>query len=640
MPLLRLSDIHLAYGTHVLLDGVSLTIQPGERWGLLGRNGAGKSTFMKLLKGDIKPDSGEVWLQPEVRIAYLDQELPQASAQTVYDYVADGLADGALIKQFHHLLELEPTPQVLAELERVQHAIDAKGAWSLQQKVESIVSLLELPAEKTMAELSGGWSRRVALGRALVCDPDLLLLDEPTNHLDIPAIEWLEKQLQDYRGAVVVITHDRSFLQNSANRILELDRGSLRIWQHDYRRFLEFRDQQLEAEAKTNMEFDKKLAQEEVWIRQGIKARRTRNEGRVRALEQMRREFAARRNVEGKASMELNTAGASGKIVMEADKISHSFGGRPIIRNFSTKILRGDKIGLIGPNGCGKTTLLKILLGQLQPDQGTVKIGTKLELAYFDQFRAELAPEKSVIDNLAEGSDHVVINGKSRHVISYLQDFLFTPDRLRQPVKALSGGEQNRLILARLFSKPANLLVLDEPTNDLDLETLELLEELLLDFSGTLLLVSHDRAFLDNVVTSCIAFEGQGVVKQYVGGYQDWLRQRPLNKASSKEVSAKHAARHESPAGKGVQAAAPTPPDKPQPAKQKLSYKLQRELDQLPAQIEKLENEIAKLEQDVARPEFYKKSQADTEAVFQALGSLQKQLETHYARWAQLEQQQ
>ncbi|MEY4642260.1 MAG: hypothetical protein RLZZ227_2254 [Pseudomonadota bacterium] len=631
MPLLRLSDVHLAYGTHVLLDGVNLTIQPGERWGLLGRNGAGKSTFMKLLNNVIKPDSGEIWVQPEMRIAYLDQELPKPTEQTVYDYIADGLVDGALIKQFHHLLEQEPTPQVLQEMERVQQEIEAKNAWSLQQKVDNIVSLLELPADKKMGELSGGWARRVALGRALVSEPDLLLLDEPTNHLDIPAIEWLEKSLQEYRGAVVVITHDRSFLQNVSNRILEIDRGALRAWQHDYRRFLEFRDQQLEAEAKTNMEFDKKLAQEEVWIRQGVKARRTRNEGRVRALEQLRREFGERRNVEGKANMELNTAGQSGKIVLEADKISHSFEGRNIIRNFSTKVLRGDKIGLIGPNGCGKTTLLKILLGQLQPDQGSVKVGTKLEIAYFDQFRAELSPEKSVIDNLAEGADYVTINGKSRHVISYLQDFLFTPDRLRQPVKALSGGEQNRLILARLFSKPANLLVLDEPTNDLDLETLELLEELLLDFSGTLLLVSHDRAFLDNVVTSCIVFEGQGVVKQYVGGYQDWLKQGLVRGAKSESADS----------GKSSAArAAAAPAAQPAAKGTKLSYKLQRELDQLPALIDKLEKEISGLEQEIARPEFYKKTSVETAPVFQKLSAAQKQLETHYSRWAELEQQQ
>lgn len=631
MPLLRLSDVHLAYGTHVLLDGVDLTIQPGERWGLLGRNGAGKSTFMKLLKGEIKADSGEVWLQPEIRIAYLDQELPKATEQTVYDYIADGLADGALIKQFHHLLEQEPTPQVLQELERVQHEIDAKNAWSLQQKVDNVISLLELPADKTMAELSGGWARRVALGRALVGDPDLLLLDEPTNHLDIPAIMWLEKQLQDFRGCVVVITHDRSFLQGVANRILEIDRGALRAWQHDYRRFLEFRDQQLEAEAKTNMEFDKKLALEEVWIRQGVKARRTRNEGRVRALEAMRKEFSDRRNVEGNANMELNMASQSGKIVLEVDKVGHSFGGRQVIKNFSTKILRGDKIGLIGPNGCGKTTLLKILLGQLQADQGTVKIGTKLEIAYFDQFRADLEMEKSVIANLAEGSDYVTINGKSRHVISYLQDFLFTPDRLRQPVKALSGGEQNRLILARLFSKPANLLVLDEPTNDLDLETLELLEELLLEYSGTLLLVSHDRAFLDNVVTSCIVFEGQGVVKQYVGGYQEWIKHGLVRSAGQGQAAV----------AKGTAPRTAATPQAQQPsAKNKLSYKLQRELDLLPVQIEKLEREIGTLETEIARPEFYKKTSVETEPVFQKLAAVRKQLETHYARWAELEQQQ
>ncbi len=629
MPLLRLSDIHLAYGTQVLLDGVNLTIQPGERWGLLGRNGAGKSTFMKLLNGSIKPDSGELWVQPEIRMAYLDQELPAPSEQTVYDYIADGLADGALIKRFHHLIEQEPTPQVLQELERVQHEIDAKNAWSLQQKVGNVVSLLELPADKTMAELSGGWARRVALGRALVGDPDLLLLDEPTNHLDIPAIEWLEKQLQEYRGAVVVITHDRDFLQSVANRILEIDRGALRIWQHDYKRFLEFRDQQLEAEAKTNMEFDKRLAQEEVWIRQGIKARRTRNEGRVRVLEAMRREFSERRYVEGKANMEMNMATQSGKIVLEAEKLGHGFGGRTVIRNFSTKILRGDKIGLIGPNGCGKTTLLKILLGQLQPDQGKLKIGTKLEVAYFDQFRADLEHEKSVIDNVADGSEYVTINGKSRHVISYLQDFLFAPERLRQPVKALSGGEQNRLILARLFSKPANLLVLDEPTNDLDLETLELLEELLLDFPGTLLVVSHDRAFLDNVVTSCIAFEGGGVVKQYVGGYHDWIAQRgrfdtgavqqtrPTQDSSARSV---------------------TPPQNP--ARTKLSYKLQRELDQLPAQIEKLEKAIGALQQEIALPEFYQGSRAETEPVFQKLSAAQRQLDSLYARWTELELQQ
>jgi ATP-binding cassette subfamily F protein uup len=629
MPLFRLSDVQLSYGTHVLLDHVDLTIQPGERWGLLGRNGAGKSTFLRLLGGKILPDGGEVWRQPEIRIAWLDQELPEATSQNVYDYVADGLADvAALIKEFHHLVAAEPTPATLSRLDKVQHEMEAKGGWSLQQKVESIITTLDLPAEKQMSELSGGWARRVALGRALVNDPDVLLLDEPTNHLDIPAIQWLEKQLQDYRGAVVVITHDRSFLQQVANGILELDRGHLRVWQHDYRRFLEFRDQQLEAEAKANMEFDKKLAQEEVWIRQGIKARRTRNEGRVRALEALREEYKARRNVEGKASMELNTASRSGKIVMEVEDVSHAFGDRPVIRHFSTKIMRGDKIGLLGPNGCGKTTLLKLLLGELAPQQGSIKMGTKLELAYFDQFRDTLEPEKSVRDNLAEGSDYVEINGKSRHVISYLQDFLFTPDRLRQPVKALSGGEQNRLILAKLFSKPANLLVLDEPTNDLDMETLELLEELLLEFEGTLLLVSHDRTFLDNVVQSCIVFEGNGRVRRYVGGYRDWLRQGGNFAADEQVLASGSAARA---TDKVITVAAAQAP------KSRLTYKLQRELEQLPVQIEKAEQEIAALETRVADPAFYQKAHNDTEPVFRALNEAQRRLEILFQRWEELE---
>ncbi|MDR2213820.1 MAG: ATP-binding cassette domain-containing protein [Pseudomonadales bacterium] len=623
MPLFRLNDIQLSYGTQVLLDKVSFTLHSGERWGLLGRNGAGKSTFLKLLSGAVKPDGGEFWREPDLRVAYLDQELPEANDTTVFDYVADGLNEAAaLIKTFHQLTEQEPTDTVLRQLETVQREIDAKGGWSLQQRVESIISTLELPAHKRMRELSGGWARRVALGRALVNDPDVLLLDEPTNHLDIPAIGWLEKQLQNYRGAVVVITHDRSFLQQVANRILELDRGKLRIWQYDYRRFLEFRDQQLEAEAKANMEFDKRLAQEEVWIRQGIKARRTRNEGRVRALKAMREEFKNRRELQGNASMQLNTSAQSGKLVLEVENISQRFGERELIRNFSTVVQRGDKIGLLGPNGGGKSTLLKILLGQLTPDSGTVKQGTKIELAYFDQLRAGLDPEKSVRDNLAEASDYVEINGKPRHVISYLQDFLFTPDRLRQPVKALSGGEQNRLILARLFSKPANLLVLDEPTNDLDLETLELLEELLLDFPGTLLLVSHDREFLDNVVQSCIVFEGKGKVKRYVGGYRDWLAQgghfedetKPEPKAAAKMETA------------------------PKPARaQKLSYKQQRELEQIPKDIEAAEQRIAALEAQVADPAFYQKSHAETEPVFTALRREQERLETLFERWQELE---
>jgi len=559
-------------------------------------------------------------------MAYLNQELPDATDETVFDYVADGLSDAAAaIKMFHHLTEQEPTDEVMRQLDLVQREIDTKDGWSLQQRVESIITTLELPAKKRMKELSGGWARRVALGRALVNEPDVLLLDEPTNHLDIPAIAWLEKQLQSYRGAVVVITHDRSFLQQVANRILELDRGKLRIWQHDYRRFLEFRDQQLEAEAKTNMEFDKKLAQEEVWIRQGVKARRTRNEGRVRALKAMREEFRGRRELQGNASMQLNTSSQSGKLVMEVENISQSFGERTLIRDFSTIVQRGDKIGLLGANGSGKSTLLKILLGQLTPESGAVKMGTKIEMAYFDQLRAGLDPEKTVRDNLAESSDYVEINGKPRHVISYLQDFLFTPDRLRQPVKALSGGEQNRLILARLFSKPANLLVLDEPTNDLDLETLELLEELLLEFQGTLLLVSHDREFLDNVVQSCIVFEGNGKVKRYVGGYQDWVAQggrfEDENKGKAQSQSAQPA----------IAAPAAAPP------KAKLSYKQQKELQQIPKDIETAEQRIAALEAQVADPFFYQKSHAETEPVFAALRKEQARLETLFERWQELD---
>lgn len=625
MSLFRLTDVYLAYGTHVLLDKVSLTIAPGERWGLLGRNGAGKSTFLKLLKGSIQPDSGEIWRQPELRVAYLDQELPADSEQTVFEFVADGLAEAAsLIKRFHFLIEQPPSDQVMAELEQVQRDIDTKDGWSLQQRVENIISSLKLPADKRMRELSGGWKRRVALGQALVNDPDLLLLDEPTNHLDIPAIQWLEKQLRDYRGAVVVITHDRSFLQQVANRILEIDRGKLRAWQHDYRRFLEFRDQQLEAEAKANADFDKKLAQEEVWIRQGIKARRTRNEGRVRALEALREEYSARRSVEGKANMQLNTADASGKIVIELDNITHAYEGRTLLRKFSTKVMRGDKIGLVGPNGCGKSTLLKILLGKLVPDEGEVKIGTRIELGYFDQLRAGLDQNKSVIENLADSGDYIEVNGKPRHVISYLQDFLFAPDRLRQPVRALSGGEQNRLILARLFAKPSNLLVLDEPTNDLDLETLELLEELLSEFQGTLLLVSHDRAFLDNVVQSCIVFEGKGRVQRYVGGYQDWIDHG--GKFQSEE-------REEVPAAAAI-AEVVAPAKEPV---RKLSYKLQRELEQLPLAIEKAETALQVLQTQTNEDGFYQRPHDKTAPVLAKLAEAQQALDSLYQRWEELE---
>ncbi|MEX1033187.1 MAG: ATP-binding cassette domain-containing protein [Cellvibrionaceae bacterium] len=623
MPLYRLNDVYLAYGPQVLLDRVSLTVRAGERFGLLGRNGAGKSTFLKLLAGDIRSDDGEVWRRPGVRVSYLDQELPEANEETIYEFVAKGLGEvGDLLREFHRLTLGSGSDKEMAALARVQQRLESQDGWTFQQQVETVLSQLDLDADIPLASLSGGWRRRAALARALVGQPELLLLDEPTNHLDIIAIQWLESYLRDYRGAIIVITHDRTFLQAVANEILELDRGQLRHWHGDYRGFLRFRDEQLAAEESANAEFDKKLAKEEQWIRQGIKARRTRNEGRVRALKKMREERRQRREQMGKANLQMEQAQRSGKIVAEAQHICKYYDGEPVIRDFSTTILRGDKIGVIGPNGAGKTTLLKILLGELAPDSGKVKLGTNLEVAYFDQLRSQLEPEKTVIDNIAEGREFITINGKQRHVISYLQDFLFAPDRTRQPVKSLSGGEQNRLILAHLFSKPANVLVLDEPTNDLDLETLELLEEILVEFSGTLLLVSHDRSFIDNVVTSTFVFEGDGVVNEYVGGYEDWLRQRAAT-GEQQLAYDQNKPQHTKP--------------QPQASSKKLSYKLQRELEKLPGEIEQAEQAVAALEQQIAEPEFYNGEQELMDRVFKELANLQEELKRLYRRWEELE---
>jgi len=525
MPLLSLTNVSLAFGTNVLFDKVDLTVRRGQRTGILGRNGAGKSTFMKMLDRQHIPDSGELWIRPGVKVGYLSQDLPDANEATVYDIVADGLAEvGTLLKEYHHLIMGDFDDASMKKLTIVQDQLEAKDGWSFGQKIDAIIEALDLPADTLMQSLSGGWRRRVAMARVLVSEPDLLLLDEPTNHLDIPTIYWLEKQLESFRGALMLVTHDRAFLQRMSTSIIEIDRGNLRYWDGDYQGFLKFQAEQLAAEETANNLFDKRLAQEEVWIRQGVKARRTRNEGRVRDLKKMRDERSQRREGQGKANFAVETASRSGKIVVEVEKISKTYDGQRIVQDFSTCIMRGDRIGFIGANGMGKSTLLKLLLGQVQPDEGSVKIGTKMELAYFDQLRSQLDLEKTVIENMAEGREFITINGRDRHVISYLQDFMFTPERTRQPVKALSGGEQNRLILARLFSKPANVLVLDEPTNDLDMETLELLEEILLEFDGTILLVSHDREFLDNVVTSCIVFEGDGVVNEYVGGYADFIR--------------------------------------------------------------------------------------------------------------------
>jgi len=525
MPLLSLTNVSLAFGTHVLFDKIDLTVHRGQRTGILGRNGAGKSTFMKMLDGQHIPDSGELWIRPGVRVGYLTQDLPDANDDTVYDIVADGLAEvGALLKEYHHLIMGDFDDASMKKLTSVQDQLEAKDGWSFGQKIDAIIEALDLPADTAMKSLSGGWRRRVAMARVLVSDPDLLLLDEPTNHLDIPTIYWLEKQLESFRGALMLVTHDRAFLQRMSTSIIEIDRGNLRYWNGDYQGFLKLQAEQLAAEETANSLFDKRLAQEEVWIRQGVKARRTRNEGRVRDLKKMRDERSQRRERQGKANFAVETASRSGKIVVEVENLSKTYDGQKIVKDFSTVIMRGDRIGFIGANGMGKSTLLKLLLGQVEPDEGSVKIGTKMELAYFDQLRDQLDLNKTVIENMAEGREFITINGRDRHVISYLQDFMFTPERTRQPVKALSGGEQNRLILARLFSKPANVLVLDEPTNDLDMETLELLEEILLEFDGTILLVSHDREFLDNVVTSCIVFEGDGAVNEYVGGYADFIR--------------------------------------------------------------------------------------------------------------------
>jgi ATP-binding cassette subfamily F protein uup len=635
MSLLRLDKAGLHYGTLTLLEDVDFTIERGEKIGLLGRNGAGKTSFLKVLAGENALDAGERWVRPGTRIAWLQQELPIADDQTVYDVVADGLAEtGHLLAQYHHLLQDE-LPD-LDKLAKVQEQLEARDGWTLQLRVETTISQLQLPGDSLMSELSGGWRRRVALAQALVSQPDILLLDEPTNHLDIPAIRWLEEQLRDYPGAIILITHDRRFLQNVALGIAELDRGRLIQWQGDYQGFLRHAEQQLAAEERANELFDKKLAQEEVWIRQGIKARRTRNEGRVRALEAMREERSERRERSGTANFAVESSARSGKLVVELENVTHRFDDKVVIRNFSTLIRRGDRIGIVGANGAGKSTLVKILLGELEPSEGTVTMGTKLDVAYSDQLRGQLDGEKNLIDNVCGGAEFIEINGRRRHAISYLGDFLFSPDRVRMPVKALSGGEQNRAVLARLFSKPANLLVLDEPTNDLDIETLELLEEILLAFEGTVLLVSHDRDFMDNVVTSLMVLDGQGGITEHVGGYSDWEARggelaeslSPADKAT-KPVTQFAAGRAAEPAAEASSKTVKKP--------RKLSYKDQRELDSLPAQIEKLEQQQAKLASIMSNADFFKSDFAEVQRVTDELAEVEGKLEAVFARWGELE---
>ena len=606
MPLIRLNQIEFSIGTQMLLDKVSLTLEKGDRLGLLGRNGAGKSTLLRILSGELLPEDGERWVDPNIQVTRLEQALPDNLDLTTYEYVATGLADvGALLSRFHSLAA-DGSAEALKELSTIQDQLEHADGWSLDQRIARILDQLDLTATEALSTLSGGWRRRVALARALVSEPDVLLLDEPTNHLDIPSIDWLEQQVQQFGGAIVLITHDRRFLQRACTHIGELDRGHLALWECDYERFLFLRDQQAAAEQRADALFDKKLAQEETWIRQGIKARRTRNEGRVRALESMREERSQRRAAQGKGQFRIEEAARSGKRVVELEQVSFSYEEEKIVDNFSTIIQRGDRIGIVGGNGVGKSTLIKLLLGELSPNEGTVSIGTKLEVAYSDQLRGELDPEKDLIDNICGGQQFIEINGQRRHAISYLSDFLFTPERIRTPVKALSGGEVNRAILARLFTRAANLLVLDEPTNDLDIETLELLEEILLDFKGTVLLVSHDRHFMDSVVTSLLVMPGSGQIEEQAGSYSDWearggrIAESSLTKHSPSQTPS-------------------TEPDNPvkltqtvttaaTEKKRKLSYQEQRELKGLPAEIEALEQQHAALLATISAPGFYEQT--------------------------------
>ena len=624
MSLLRFRNVRLGFGGPLLFAGLDLQIEARERVCLVGRNGCGKSTLLKLLAGIIQADEGDIERRQNCRIALLDQELPDRINGSIYDVVASGLGiAGELIQRFHHLsMQVADDPELLPTLESVQHDLEAQGGWEVQQRVDTVLSKLSLDADAGFDQLSGGLQRRVLLARALVNTPDILLLDEPTNHLDIQSIEWLEEFLLGFNGSLLFVTHDRRFLTRLATRIIDLDRGVLTSWPGDYPTYLRRKEEWLATEAEQQAVFDKKLAREETWIRQGIKARRTRNEGRVRALKKLREQRLARRNTSGSAKMQSQEFERSGKRVIEARQISYSIDNRSLITHLSTTILRGDKIGIIGPNGVGKTTLLRLLLGELQPDSGEVCHGTKLEIGYFDQRRMQLDEQRSVLDNISDGRQSIEVNGQPRHVISYLQDFLFAPDRVRQPVSALSGGERNRLMLARLFSKPSNLLVLDEPTNDLDIDTLDLLEELLMNYAGSILLVSHDRAFLDQVVTSTLVFEGNAQVKEYVGGYDDWLRQYRSDNTIQTSLP--------------VKTPQPAAEKKTKPAK--LGFRDQRELDQLPARIESLERRQEQLHKKMADPAYYKSGADEIAAVRAEVSQIEQELEIGYARWEELEQ--
>ncbi|WP_159281019.1 ABC transporter ATP-binding protein [Rahnella variigena] len=631
MSLISMSGAWLSFSDSPLLDNTELHIEPNERVCLVGRNGAGKSTLMKILNREVPLDDGRIVYEQDLIVARLQQDPPRNVEGTVFDFVSEGVFEQAEhLKAYHaisHLVETDPSEKNMNKLAQVMEILDHQGLWQLDSRINEVLLKLGLDADTELKSLSGGWLRKAALGRALVSAPHILLLDEPTNHLDIESIAWLEDFLKEFQGSIIFISHDRSFIRNMATRIVDLDRGKLVSYPGNYEEYLLAKEEALRVEELQNAEFDKKLAQEEVWIRQGIKARRTRNEGRVRALKALRKERSDRREVMGTAKMQVVEAASSGKIVFEMEDVNYSIAGKQLVSNFSSQVMRGDKIALIGPNGCGKTTLLKLMLSQIKADSGRVHCGTKLEVAYFDQHRAELDPERTVMDNLAEGKQEVMVNGRARHVLGYLQDFLFHPKRAMTPVKALSGGERNRLLLAKLFLRPSNLLILDEPTNDLDVETLELLEEMIDSYQGTVMLVSHDREFVDNSATECWIYEGNGVINSYVGGYHDAQHQRRNQKPIRQAVVTENK---------------PAAQPKAEPAKRtanKLSYNQQRELEQLPAQISTLEEKIEALQQQMSDANFFTLPHEETQQVITALAAAEQELEQAFERWEALEAQ-
>ncbi|PRM16377.1 ABC transporter ATP-binding protein uup [Haemophilus influenzae] len=638
MALISLTNGYLSFSDAPLLDHAELHIEPNERVCLVGRNGAGKSTLLKIIAGDVLMDDGKIQYEKDLVVSRLEQDPPRNAQGNIFDYVAEGVGHLTdLLKEYHHIsvqLEENYSDQILSQLEQVQSKLEHADGWRFENKINEVLLKLGLNPNTKLSALSGGWLRKAALARALVCDPDVLLLDEPTNHLDVEAIEWLENFLLDFQGSIVFISHDRSFIRKMATRIVDLDRGQLRSYPGNYDLYLTTKEENLRVEALQNELFDKRLAQEEVWIRQGIKARRTRNEGRVRALKAMRDERRQRREVMGTAKLQLDTSSRSGKIVFEMEDVSYEIAGKTLLKDFSTTILRGDKIALVGANGCGKTTFIKLLLGEIQPTSGKIRCGTKLDIAYFDQYRADLDPEKTVMDNVADGKQDIEVNGVKRHVLGYLQDFLFPPKRAMTPVKALSGGERNRLLLAKLLLKPNNLLILDEPTNDLDVETLELLEEILTDYQGTLLIVSHDRQFIDNTATECYLFEGEGRLNKYVGGFFD-AKQQQANFWASKATEEQAKAKKTEP----LKEENSVKNDRTSKLKSvKLSYKEQRELEQLPQLLEELETKITVLQAEIADPAFFQQAHDITDAKLKALANTEAELETAFLRWEELEE--